>query len=216
MKIGVVFFHKNIKNIYKDRWVKKSVNSMLNQTFKDFFIYEINYGGDDYSVVNNFSNKKFYKEKLNNYAEAMNYIITKAFDDNCDYVFNVNLDDYYSENRIEKQLLFLKKGYDIVSTDFCYIREVNENEDSVFHYMNITNFGSISHNLKNNHNIIAHPSVALSKKFWEQNKYDASKVPEEDLDLWKRAIEKGFKFFIVPECILFYRIHEKQVSNKKI
>ena len=50
MKKGVIFFHSNIQNLYPKRWVDKCINSTIFQRERDFKIYEINYGGDDYSV----------------------------------------------------------------------------------------------------------------------------------------------------------------------
>lgn len=216
MKIGVIFFHKNILSIYKDRWIKKCITSIIDQTYKDFFIYEVNYGGDDFSILTGFNveNNKFYKENFENYAEAMNFIITKAFNDGCDYVFNTNLDDFYDKSRIEKQIKLLDYGFDVVSSDFCYIKDI-EDEDVIIHHMNIKKHGDIKFNLLKNHNVIAHPCVAVNKNFWDNNKYDTSKVPEEDLHLWKNTIKNGFKFFIHDEELLFYRIHENQVSSKK-
>jgi hypothetical protein len=210
MKVGVIFFHKNIEKIYKKRWINKCIDSIRNQSKKDLTFYEINYG--DNAEPRLLGDSVFFHEKKENYADAMNFIISKAFEDGCDYVFNTNLDDYYSEKRIEKQLKYLEDGYDLVSSDFCYINE----DDEVFHQMNITKYGSIFSNLKNNHNVIAHPSVGMSKEFWldEDNRYDISKVPAEDLDLWKRSINK-YMFYIVDEVLLFYRIHKQQESSKK-
>jgi len=216
MKIGVVFFHKNIKSLYKDVWIAKCINSVLTQTKKGFFIYEVNYGNDDYSIFENtpIENNKFYKESLINYADAMNFIITKAFNDGCNYVFNTNLDDFYNEKRIEKQVELLEYGFDVVSSDFCYIKEINGIDEVILH-MNIKKHGDIKANLLKNHNVIAHPCVAINKRFWDSNKYDIFKTPYEDLFLWKKSIQNGFKFFIHDEELLFYRIHENQVSNKK-
>ena len=216
MKLGVVFFHKNITNIYKKRWIEKCVNSILSQTVNDFSIYEINYGGDDFSILKDieFENKKFYSISMKNYAEAMNFIITEAFNDSCDFVFNTNMDDFYLNTRFEDELIFLKKGYDIVSSDFCYIKENASGEDDVIYHMNILQHGSIKYNLAKDHNIIAHPCVAYSKKFWNNNRYDITQTPKEDMVLWKKALNEGFKFFIHPKELLFYRIHENQVGNK--
>jgi hypothetical protein len=36
MKKGVILFHKNILKIYENSWIKKFVNSMINQTDNDF------------------------------------------------------------------------------------------------------------------------------------------------------------------------------------
>jgi hypothetical protein len=216
MKVAVIFFHKNINSIYKKKWVDKCVNSIYKQTYNDFFVYEINYGNEDFSVVKDFDfkNKFFYKEELENYAEAMNYIITKAFEDGCNYVFNTNLDDFYDEKRIEKQLKILQNGFDVVSSDFCYIEDV-DGVDKIKHHMKIKQYGDIELNLNKNHNVIAHPSVAINKRFWDNNRYDITKTPSEDLHLWKESIKKGFKFFIHDEELLFYRIHNNQVSSNK-
>jgi hypothetical protein len=216
MKIGVILYHSNINKIYKKRWIDECINSILNQTIKDFIFYEINYSGDNYSVIpESAKNKKqFYSLVLKNYAEAMNFILDKALDENCDVVFNINLDDIYHAERFEKQIKEIKNGYDLVSTDFCYIREINDNEDEIFYYKNICQHGDINFNLKNNHNVIAHPSVCYSKKFLQNNRYNIALIPCEDLDLWKRSCDE-YKFHIVNEVLLNYRIHENQVSYSK-
>jgi hypothetical protein len=211
MKIGVVLFHKNIEEIYAIEWVKKCLSTIHNQTYKDINFYEIDYGSSDKRLV---SDSIFFSIEKLNYADAMNFIISKAFDDGCDFVFNTNLDDYYSLNRIEKQLEYLEMGFDIVSSNFQYINEKSE----ITRYLNMTGCGDILGNLNINNNVIAHPVVAISKNFWKDknNRYDVLKTPEEDLDLWKRSINNGYKFHIIDEVLLYYRIHNNQVSYKKI
>ena len=84
---------------------------------------------------------------MENYAEAMNFIITKSFEDGCDYVFNTNLDDLYSPERIEKQLQYIQEGeYDLISCDFLYVEEFLEEDKEVDR---ITNFLSVSNLLPN-------------------------------------------------------------------
>ena len=215
MKIGVIFFHRNIKNIYRERWIKKCVDSILNQTHSDFSIYEINYGGEEDSVLEgfNFSNPHvFISEKKENHAEAMNTIIDVAFGDGCDCIFNTNLDDFYDLKRFEVQLDRLNSGFDLVSSDFCYIEEI-EGKDEVTFTKNIKGFGDIQENLGKGHNVIAHPSVAYSRRFWEQNRYVPEEIPREDMNLWLRSIQNGFKFYICDEVLLNYRLHENQVTG---
>jgi len=214
-KYGVIFFHKNIRSIYKERWINKCIETILNQTVEDFSIYEINYGEDDFSLFEGREIKNpltFISEEKSNHAEAMNRIIDLAFEDGCDYVFNTNLDDYYELNRFEKQLEFLKQDYDIVTSDFCYVEEIEE-EDEVTFQKKIKSFGDIRENLMKNHNVIAHPCVSYSKRFWESNRYKIEEIPEEDLNLWKRSIENGFKFHICDEVLLNYRLHNNQVTG---
>lgn len=214
-RYSVVFFHKNIDKIYKKRWIEKCVKSILNQTFNDFSIYEINYGGVDYSIFSEFdftNEHHFFKMEMPNHAEAMNFIIDKAFGDGCEIVFNTNLDDYYSPLRIEKQIEKIEQGYDLVSSDFCYIEEIN-GEDVVTFFKNIKSYGDISVNLNIGHNVIAHPCVAYSKKFWENNRYIPEEIPNEDLLLWKRSINKGTRFEILSDVLLYYRLHSNQVTG---
>jgi len=213
-KVGVIFYHKNILQIYYPHWVKKSVESILNQKYSDFKIYEINYGGESYSVLDGFQHSKelsFYSCPLDNHAQAMNFILDKAFEDGCDYVFNTNLDDYYSGDRIQKQLQFFNFGYDLVSSNFCYI-EGDGHSDRILKYFEVSD-KKIEEEFKNNNNIIAHPCVAYSKKFWENNRYTDSEIPEEDFSLWKRSLQNGFSLGIFPEYLLFYRLHNSQVTG---
>lgn len=216
MKKGVILYHSNIHQIYKSRWITKSLESMLNQSDSDLYYYEINYGDDNKSILENYNDlrKNFFSLKMLNYAQAMNYIIDYAFHDNCDIVFNTNLDDYYHKDRVKIQTEFIN-DYDIISTDFCYISENEDNNDNIIKHMNMKYYQwSIKENLLLNHNVIAHPSVCYNKTFWNEfNKYDINKTPKEDLDLWKRSICNGYKFKIIPEILLYYRIHANQVSN---
>ncbi len=215
MKLGVVFFHKNIQSIYQERWIKKCVDSILSQTIGEFSIYEINYGGDGYSILNNRKIKNphfFLSEKKKNHAEAMNAIIDLAFKDGCDCVFNTNLDDFYHNQRFEIQLDWIQNGYDLVSSDFCYIEEVN-GDDIVTLTKNIKRFGDIQENLERGHNIVAHPCVAYSRKFWESNRYVPEEIPMEDMFLWIRSLKGGSKIYICDEVLLNYRLHENQVTG---
>ena len=219
MKKGVIVYHNNIKNIYNDRWVNRSIRSILNQTDNDFIIYELNYGDDSNSLIPNIKNKvNFWSQKLSNYAEAMNTLLDKAFNDGCDYVFNTNLDDFYSPDRILLQTRMIKENnLDIVSSDFCYIEEQDvsgEKKDVITLYKHIAT-PYIKENLEAGHNVIAHPSVCYNKRFWadKENRYDINKTPKEDLDLWIRSIRRGYKFGIHKDLLLYYRIHKNQSSN---
>jgi len=215
MKKGVIFFHKEIQMIYPKRWVDRCINSMIFQRDNDFKIYEINYGGDDYSIFEGISHdqeREFHSKKFSNHAEAMNFIIDRAFSDGCDFVFNTNLDDFYNPNRIEKQMVELKNGMDLVSSNMCYFEERN-GTDTTLKYINLADMGQIEKNLSGGHNVIAHPSVAFSKNFWEHNRYIPSEIPQEDFLLWKRASEGGFKMFIVDDYLLNYRLHSSQITG---
>ena len=223
MKVGVILFHKNIKKIYKERWIKESANSIINQSFKDFVIYEINYGGDKFSLssISDFSNfeHKFFRIKKQNHAEAQNFLLQECFNDGCDYIFNTNLDDISHSDRFQKQIEFILKNRntDILSTDIQYIEEDKDGKDKKTIHLNLSNFKDwkeIKTQLDRNHNVVAHPTVLYSRKFIENNKYNPEEIPLEDISLWQRTVSE-YEFNILPEVLLDYRIHDNQVSKNK-
>ena len=109
-KSAVIFFHKNIYNIYNKYWIDKCVNSVINQINVSFDIYEINYGNEDKSIFDNYNfskiiNRYFFKKNYKTHTEAMIFLLNKCFFENdYDLVFNTNLDDYYNNRRFIYQL----------------------------------------------------------------------------------------------------------------
>ena len=216
MRVAVILYHSNILNIYKKEWIEKSVKSILNQTYRKYDIFELNYGNDNTNLKDMFNINKthyFFKIKMNNHAEAMNYLLDKIFkEEHYDICFNVNLDDYFMINRFEKQIETIKKGYDICSSEYKFIQEIN-NKDV------IGNIAGLSLDTLDNLFIrditpMAHPSVCYSRNFWlKYGPYIPSEIPREDKNLWIRSYKNGAKMFIHKEPFLFYRIHNKQVSN---
>lgn len=212
MKVGVVFYHKNITHIYPKKWIEECVNSILSQTYQDFVIYELNYGDDDFRICKEFDIDReyhYYKKSFDNHAQAMNFILNKSIKDGCDVVFNTNMDDNFTSDRFESQLEYVKKGYDIISSNFVYINEDGlEIREMDFSKINIVE------NLERDHNVIAHPVVCYSRKFLEENLYVPEEIPREDLLLWKRTVNK-YSFYICDKILLKYRIHKSQVSRKR-
>ncbi len=203
MKLALIIFHKNVDR-YPKAWIKRCVDSIRNQSYKDFNVFELDYSGGTNQVYkgSNFDNKI-----CNNHAEAHNYLLDKVFSLGFDYAFNSNVDDIYSNNRIEKQLPYLKAGYDVVSSNFIHIDENDKPLRSlIFHS------SDIEYEASRNHNIIAHPVCAYSRYFWLHcTKLRGEEIPLDDFELWKRSY-KFFNFIIVPEFLLYYRIHSLKVS----
>lgn len=219
MKCAVIFYHKNILNIYKKRWIDKCIDSIANQTYSDFDVVELNYGfvqgGDRGELVNiPGKNKDFIRANFENHIIAMNFLLDDLFiNKGYDVVFNTNMDDFFDTSRFEKQLKAISEGYDLVSSDFCYIEDRNDN-DVVTHHLNICQHGDIKDNLQRKHNVIAHPCVAFSKTFWTDDLKYKNLLGWEDLELWMRASASGKKFHIINEELLHYRIHTNQVTQQ--
>lgn len=203
VKIALISYHKNIDKIYPAEWIDEYRSSILTQTYKDFDIFECDYGAGSKRI---FDTPFYMSKSFDTFVDCMNFMISHCFNSGYDYVLNSNVDDYYSINRIERQLVFLNKGFDLVSSNFSLIEDGNVVETHRFDRLNLRR------ELGRNHNIIAHPAVAYSKKFWIHNKYIPSEIPMEDLCLWKRAIYQH-KFIILQDVLLFHRLHSNSVCK---
>jgi hypothetical protein len=211
LKACVILYHKNINKLYKTEWIEQCLNSILNQTYKNFYVYELNYGGDNinFSIyLSHLGDKyKYFSQSLENHAEAMNYLLDQCKKDRFSVVFNTNLDDYYHPQRFEMQIQKLKEGYDVVSSNMQYI---SENEPG-----KVFEFHKFQDNIKSqldSENIIVHPVVCFGKRFISKVRYNPEEIPEEDYRLWKRICDE-YKFHIINENLCYYRRHNKQISK---
>lgn len=202
--IAVLVYHKNIQTLYPRGWIETFKNSIKNQSYKHFTILECDYGATGYRL---FENSIYLNEEKDNFVYAMMSLIDLAIKNNYQYIFNTNCDDYYSSLRIERQIRWLQKGFDVVGSNFSLVNDNNR----VWHTHNF-NGKIIKEELEKNHNIIAHPVVAFNAKFFNDFNYDPSEIPYEDLLLWKRSIGSK-KFIILPEILLYHRVHREMVSR---
>lgn len=202
-KVILLCYHKNVFKVYKKDWLDKFVDSILNQTYKDFEVYEQNYGGGEERL---FENSDFESKEMPTFVHAMNHLIEKALNNGADAVANSNCDDWFSLDRLEIQLPFIENGFDIVSSNFCLVRD-----DSIIKFHRFDTL-DLKRELSINHNIIGHPSVIYSRHFLLNNKYEPGLIPLEDLILWQKTVD-NFRFKIVPENLLFHRLHDNSVCQ---
>jgi len=210
MKCAVIFYHKNIDAIYNEKWIKDCVKSIKDQTLIDFDVMELDYGGTKKQYAEGVrKNYIFLSREFDNHIGAMNYLYSMLFANGYDVVANVNLDDFFSPDRLEKQLSYIKLGEQLVSSNWHYVDEEGVIIKS-FRYHNL----DISTELSKNHNPISHPSIMIHKSFWDDDLHYNDLLGKEDLDLWQRAVKKGKRLFICPHFHLFYRIHSNQITKK--
>ena len=195
-KCAVIFFHKNIQNLYKENWVKTCVDSILQQKFVQFDVFEVNYGNSDYSIFKNLNKLKyfFYKRNYVTHTEAMTFLLNKCFlEHEYDYVFNTNMDDYYDTCRFYYQLQDIIINNNLLNSSlWYYISEINNKDvlypkghnkfiydgnqlkwiqckdwDNCSHISyNPIDYNIIIDNINKFSNPINHSGVCFTKKFW--------------------------------------------------
>ena len=212
MKAAVIIFHKNVTTYYKKEWIDKCMDSIKNQTYRDFVVLEVDYGGDGNVIFKDNRAVYYTARNMDNHALAHNFLLDMAFNVyGCDCAFNVNVDDYYALNRFEKQLPYIEQGYDVVSSNFYRI-----NNDESIKQPFAFNARDIEREAAKGHNVIAHPVCCYSRNFWLNcDKLNPADIPQDDFVLWKKSYKKGFRFVILKDFLLFQRIHENNISKKR-
>ena len=235
-KLLVVIYHSNIKKIYKTKWIQDCCNSIQNQTFTKFDICELNYKKDDtYSIKEEFFNKEFLKkrkyyfinEECKDHTYAVNKVIQKGLEfNNYHHIAIINIDDYFSNNRFEIELNHINKHkYDLVCTNMYYVNSENDIINSKIRLSYFDNHSqinpktikeeqkSIDINFKKGNNLITHPSVIFTRRFWNKCGPYESVYGQEDFLLWKKARKLGMKLGIIPDFLLYYRRHQNQTCK---
>lgn len=217
---AIILYHANARARYPQKWIDDCIGSIKNQTEK-CGIFELEYGGEGldaqlcspsifFSHKIDHSKSDAHTGRHTGHSKAHNWLCRKAVEMGADYVFNTNIDDFYHYQRVEKQLEYLKQGYDVVSSNMTQINENNEVLRADIRFSDM----DIEEHAKKNHNVISHPACAYSKNFiLNSGLLNPYEVPKDDFELWKRSYGK-FKFVIAPWTLHFYRIHSANVSKK--
>lgn len=172
-----------------ENYVEMAIKSILKQTYKDFEFIII----DDGSIDNTFNIIKRYAEKdkrikiLKNYSNiGLPKSLNKAIKySQGKFIARQDADDISLPQRLEKQLIFLKKNPDYAFCGTNGFRKQNNQE--------LIKFFEIAEIRKNLivANCFSHPSIVIRKKILKKyGYYDEKFLYTQDYDLWCRLIYK--------------------------
>lgn len=191
-----------VKN--NSKYIKKCVESILNQTHKNFELIIIDDSIDDTeNIIRSINDKRIKFFKFNgNISAALNYGICNS---NYDYICRMDGDDFSAPDRIQKQLDFLINHPDIniVGTNYYCIDENNkilfekkfpEHDDEIKFMMPIITS-------------VLHPTIMFRKKEINSvGNYNGNYEYVEDLDLFLRTSVR-FNFYNIQEPLHYYRLY---------
>lgn len=193
-------------------YLKEAIESILSQTFKDFEFLIIDDGSTDNSekIVRSYADPRIrLVRNIENIglAATLNKGIGLA---RADYIARMDCDDVSLPCRLEKQVRFMDLHADV---GICgsWIKIIKKGRRTIMRYP--TDDEAVKCFLIFC-SAFAHPSVIFRKSIFVENdlRYDVSYRGAEDYDLWVRA-SNFCKFANLPEVLLNYRVHPKQVSN---
>jgi glycosyltransferase involved in cell wall biosynthesis len=198
-------------------FISQAIESVLAQTWRDFELIVVNDGSTDdtLAIAEKFAAQderiKIHTCANMGTAPALNQGISLAASE---WVFLMHADDRMRPNRLERQLAFIQVHPElaVASSLVRYIdsrnRVIGKDNSKLFTHRAVEELVSANEPIGFNH-----PAVALRKSaVLAVGGYRQAFWPAEDLDLWNRLVEKGYKILVQPEYLLDYRMHGSAAS----
>ena len=196
-----------------EKFLKKSIDSVLDQSYKNFELIIINDGSTDKSdlIINKYlpnDKIKYFSRNNKGLVATLNEAIQRS---SGQFIARMDQDDICYPTRIQKQLDFLiKNNIDVCGTSYKIIDE-NENVLKVINSFNEYFEVIISAMLVP----FAHPSVMFRNIFQRKDlSYGSGEITfAEDYDLWIKMVKKDVSFGNLKEILLKYRVFGNSLSS---
>ena len=206
------------------KFIAEAIDSVLNQTFKDFeFII-----WDDASEDNSWKIIQSYKDNRiqsfrNDVQKRGTYGLNKVISDIAkgEYIAIHHSDDVWELDKLEKQVTFLdqNKEYGAVFTNAKIINEdslpyENKNHSyvTIFNQLNRTRYEWLNHFFYKG-NALCHPSVLIRRKSYSEcGLYRYGFAQLGDFDMWVRLCLK-YEIFIMPEKLIKFRLLDNEANS---
>lgn len=195
-----------------ERWLKEAIDSVLNQTFREFELLIYDDGSTDTSpqILKEYKDSRIKIHTLNQ-NKGLIYCLNQGLKDaEGEYIARMDADDVCHPMRFEKQLEYLEQNKEvgicgtqisILNSDFKHRRPCSDDE------LRWRIFKGSP---------FAHPTVLIRTEVLRSNNlnYNRDAYVAEDFDLWWK-LAFHCKLANLNEELLNYRIHEAQESSAK-
>jgi glycosyltransferase involved in cell wall biosynthesis len=202
------FFSVVIALYNKENYIEATLNSVLNQTFKDFEVIVVNDGSTDNSlkIVENLSNDKItiYNNKNNGLSFSRNYGINKA---KANFIAFLDADDLWFEDFLQTiyNLIVVNKEHSVFTTSTKTLKPKNNNFVALKSFHNkyvkfISNYKDLTKYIINFSAIVIHKKV-----FNDSGYFDNEVNYAEDEDFLIRCFT-NYNIIYYTEPKAYYRI----------
>ena len=208
-----------IMSVYNgEEYIAEAIESVINQSFKDWELIIINDCSTDGTgdILAEFAKKdariKVHANEVNlRLPKSLNKAISLA---SGKYIARMDADDVCLPDRFEKQFEFMEKNSDIALSSCRFMTLKKEGIASGGCGGRVDNDALSARLLFTNP--ILHPGIIAKAGVMKELKYDETLTCTEDLELWTRFVMFGHKIEILPEYLMLYRIHDKQITATTI
>ena len=198
-----------------EKFLRNAIESILNQSYNNLEFLIINDGSldDSKNIILSYNDERirFINNERNfGLIQTLNLGFKLA---SGDFIARMDADDISMKDRIKKQIHFLLKNKDVgLIGSSAVLIDQNNSEIGNLRYSNEHN--KIKY-LLGFYNLFIHPTIMVRKDVVIKNKliFDSNYLHAEDYKFWTQLIffTNVFNF---EEPLIYYRIHENQVSIK--
>jgi glycosyltransferase involved in cell wall biosynthesis len=194
------------------RFISQAIESVLAQTWRDFELIIIDDGSTDNTleIAEKYAARdprvRVYTQPNAGLSQTLHRGIDLSVNE---WVFRMDNDDLMRPNRIERQLAFINEHPELAVTS-CLVRHIDSNNRIIGKdNSRLFTHESVAAVVSANELVgFSHPAVAFRKSaVLAVGGYRKEFFPAEDIDLWNRLLEKGYKILVQPEYLLDYRMH---------
>lgn len=213
-----------IMSVYKDdklEYLKESLESLYNQTFKEFDIY-IQCDGKLPSELENYLAGEYANNKLavlnkreenKGLAYSLNELIENGFEKGYDYFVRMDADDICRNDRIEKQLSFMENHKDIDVCGSDIVEFYDEGTEKLVQYP--VTHSDIKYGFSRR-TAIAHVTAFFRRSFFEKaGIYNIKSNKNEDQWLWLNGFLSDCKFASINEPLVRVRLSIELLARRK-
>jgi len=204
-----------------EKYIKRTIKSVLSQTYKNIEIIIVDDGSTDnsYSIAKKYesTNIHVYQQKNSGPGAARN----KAFSLSCgDYIQYLDADDILDENKLKIQVEILNKNKNALVFGSTYEFHDNVNKEKPMHFTYYKNYESNLEFLTDywsEGGMISVPTLLIPRaKVMDVGTWNEKWILNEDGDFISRLILKSEKIIYMPESIFYYcRDNTQSLNNTR-
>ena len=216
-KVSVILTSYN-----SEKYLRESIESALNQTFRDFelIIWYDESTDDSWNIISEYKDDRIrlFRNKSNQFVAHFQKAISDVA--NGEYIAIHHSDDVWETEKLEKQVTFLDTHSEIgaVFSKVLFIGENSEpfGDDTHFYYQvfdqpNRTRYEWLNYFFYYG-NALCHPSILIRKAcYTECGLYRYGLSQANDLDMWMRLCQK-YDIYILPEKLVRFRIRANEMN----
>ena len=205
-----------IMSVYNgEDYLSEAIDSVLNQSFTNWELIVINDCSTDGTgeILAKYESQdarvKVYTNEVNlRLPSSLNKALELA---KGKYIARMDADDICLPDRLQKQYDFMEKNGDVALSS-CRFMTLKNGVIASGGCGGKGDFESIKSLLLVT-NPILHPGIIAKSSVIKKLGYDKNFTCTEDMELWTRFVLAGERIEILPEYLMIYRLHDKQITE---